>query len=132
LEGERDAERKAKQELALDVIAASGQAQEAYEAQLAAEAKLAEAVKMLDEKDRNYNRLTNDMIERHAATVATITAPVDAPVKAADGLLLVRAALDSWRRVARDGRRIDPSPVGLGEMIDVVDAALDAIREGRG
>jgi hypothetical protein len=59
-------------------------------------------------------------------------APVDALVKAADGLLVVRAALDSWRRVARDGRRIDPSVVGLGEMIDVVDAALAALAALRG
>jgi hypothetical protein len=32
------------------------------------------AVKMLDEVDREYNRKTNAMIERHAATVARLTA----------------------------------------------------------
>lgn len=47
----------------------------------AAEAALAEAVKMLDEQDRKYNRLTNDMIERHAALLATARA--DALRKAA-------------------------------------------------
>jgi hypothetical protein len=31
---------------------------------------VAEAVKMLDEQDRKYNRMTNDMIERHAAKLA--------------------------------------------------------------
>jgi len=35
------------------------------------------AVKMLDEVDREYNRKTNAMIERHAATVARLTAEVE-------------------------------------------------------
>ena len=39
-------------------------------AQRAADAaRIREAVKMLDEKDREYNHLTNDMIERHAARI---------------------------------------------------------------
>ena len=50
----------------------------------AAEAKLAEAVKMLDERDREYNRLTNGMIERHAATVATLTKKMEAMRGAAE------------------------------------------------
>ncbi len=54
------------------------------DAKLVAEAKLAEAVKMLDERDREYNRLTNGMIERHAATVATLTAQLEAMRGAAE------------------------------------------------
>ena len=49
-----------KRELALDVLAASGQAQEAYEAQLAAEAKLAAV-----EKERDAAR---EAVEAIAAT----------------------------------------------------------------
>ena len=33
---------------------------------------VAEAVKMLDEQDRKYNRMTNDMIERHSAKLAKV------------------------------------------------------------
>jgi len=39
-------------------------------AQVVMENTVAEAVKMLDEQDRKYNRMTNDMIERHAAKLA--------------------------------------------------------------
>jgi hypothetical protein len=39
-------------------------------AQAVMENTVAEAVKMLDEQDRKYNRMTNDMIERHAAKLA--------------------------------------------------------------
>ena len=47
-------------------------------AQRAADAaRIREAVKMLDEKDREYNRLTNDMIERHAARIRELEAERD-------------------------------------------------------
>jgi Lar family restriction alleviation protein len=39
-------------------------------AQVVMDNTVAEAVKMLDEQDRKYNRMTNDMIERHAAKLA--------------------------------------------------------------
>jgi hypothetical protein len=35
------------------------------------------AVKMLDEVDREYNRKTNAMIERHAAAITRLTAEVE-------------------------------------------------------
>jgi hypothetical protein len=46
-----------KRELALDVIAASGQAQEAYKAQLAAEAKLSEVKAARDKAEKLTNAL---------------------------------------------------------------------------
>jgi hypothetical protein len=39
-------------------------------AQVVMDNTVAEAVKMLDEQDRKYNRMTNDMIERHSAKLA--------------------------------------------------------------
>lgn len=67
----------ANRELALDVLAASGQAQEAYEAQLAAEAKLVEVEK---ERDRWEAAAQNHARWQIAAeaTVATLTAQVEA------------------------------------------------------
>lgn len=41
-----------------------------------------------------------------------------------DALKPVRDALDAWRRVLRDGRTVDASITGLGDMIRLLDAAL--------
>jgi DNA repair exonuclease SbcCD ATPase subunit len=57
---------------------------------------VAEAVKMLDEQDRKYNRMTNDMIERHAAKLAECEARLG---KAIEGL----------RNIAVVGFSSDPS-----------------------
>jgi chromosome segregation ATPase len=48
---------------------------------------VAEAVKMLDEQDRKYNRMTNDMIERHAAKLAECEARLGKAVEALRGVM---------------------------------------------
>lgn len=62
-------------------------------------AQVAEAVKMLDEADRKYNRLTNDMIERHAAQVAELTRERD---RLADGKDGWKTSSDEYERLFRN------------------------------
>lgn len=78
------AEVEAERDATTRLLAAAGDGLRLMARAEAAEAKLAEAVKMLDERDREYNRLTNGMIERHAATVATLTKKMEAMRGAAE------------------------------------------------
>jgi chromosome segregation ATPase len=71
-------------DMALDVLAASGQAQEAYEAQLAAEQRVATLEAKLAEVERErdaalkWAQEQHSDADRYAATVAMLTAQVEA------------------------------------------------------
>ncbi len=120
LEGERDAERKAKQELALDVLAASGQAQEAYEAQLAAEAKLAEVERERDGLNAHIEGVAKDthaLLVKSEATVASLKEQVEAMQKRIDDLTIL-------------DRAGDVTIAALNKQVEAMRGALEKIADG--
>jgi chromosome segregation ATPase len=115
LERERDGARKANREMVLEVLAASGQAQEAYEAQLKAEAKVEQL-----ERERDYTEGTNEVLrgenQRLEATVAKVEALMKAERDAAIGALE-----ESGRKRGETKALLDKAVVALRDALDAWD-----------
>lgn len=115
----------AKSELALDVIAVSGQAQEAYESQLAAEAKLAEV-----EKERDALRFRVEAVESDRAYIIGANAGWDATIEQGETSEAVKAAMVRfWKKLAevQQSRAItaEATVATLTAQVEAMRGALD-------
>ncbi len=114
-----------KRELALDVLASSGQAQEAYEAQLAAEARLADV-----EKERDA-RIEPEIVDQMLNTAQPIMAEaLTAETERADAAEAKVAELEAKLGGALLGQWID---AGMpNDEASTLRAALTVVRMSRG